>query len=184
MKKRKIPKIITSIYASNTLLLALTTSSIAKIGDIPKHYSQLDKDPKLLLQKQEEGEKVTVRSQGKNLIFTVAGKANRYCTVVYRTEDMKANEYVLLPDTKTNIGLSGTTTITVNMSNLLDKKVQLILLTSDRESFGLDTDIRGTSPFEVMMSSKEVREIRGLQRMTEKGAAVTMAASALSREKR
>jgi hypothetical protein len=176
-EKKKIPKIITSIYTSNVLLIALSTYSIGKVGDIPKDFSQEAKEPKLLFAKNEESEKVVVSGKNRQLYFTIAGKPGRHCAIVYRTEHMKKNDYRLIADKKTIIGKEGVVTVIIDMAQFLDQKVYFVVITSNKEAYAdskqfkemipLDqTDFRGTPPFEIFMSSKKISEIKELNGIT------------------
>jgi hypothetical protein len=173
MKKRKISRVITSIYTSNTLLLALATFSIDGIADLNKAWATGGigaSEPSKVLQRQEEFEKITVKSHNKNLLFLIAGKPGRHCAVAFKLGNMK--RYYIVTCTKTVIGPKGIATMMVDMSDILDRKVLFSVMTSESEN--LDKGLRAVRPFEIQMSSKQITEIRGLQGTTNKSVAASM----------
>ena len=173
MEKRKMPRVITSVYASNTLLLALATFSIDGIADLHKARATggiAPNEPSKVLQRQEESEKVTVKSHNRNLLFTVAGKPGRHCAVAFKLGNMK--RYYILTSTKTVIGPEGVATMMVDMSDILDRKALFSVMTSESEN--LDKGLRAVKPFEIQMSSKQISEIRGLQGTTNQSTAASL----------
>lgn len=179
MKRRKIPRVITSIYTSNTLLLALATFSIDGITDLHKACAAggiEPSEPSKVLQRQEEFEKVTVRSHNKNLLFTVAGKPGRHCAVAFKLGNMK--RYYILTSTKTVIGPEGVATMMVDMSDIVDRKALFSVMTSESEN--LDKGLRAVRPFEIQMSSKQITEIRDLQGTTNQSTAASLGSAGQS----
>ena len=90
---------------------------------------------------------------------------------------MKQDDWQPLPNTKAVIGGSGVIVIPVDMTSFLDKEVSFALLTSFTEPIdGRNPDLRGTAPFVIHMSSKQVSAIPEMQRLTGKGTAASFAA--------
>ncbi len=179
MEKRKMPRVITSIYTSNTLLLALATFSIDGMADLPKAWATGGigaSEPSKVFQKQEESEKITVKSHNKNLLFTVAGKPGRHCAVAFKLGNMK--RFYILTTTKTVIGPGGVATMAVDMSNILDRKALFTVMTSESEN--LEKGLRAVRPFEIQMSSKRITEVRDLQGTTSQSTAASLGSAGQS----
>ena len=162
--KRKTIKIITSASISNTLLLSLVTGPIQAATDTPK-AREAKPDRTTLMQKQEASEKVVVESRGKSLVFTVAGQPGRHCAVIAKSKGgNKQRDFIILNTTKTVIGPSGVAAMTVDMNAALDRKIQFSVVTSDTLAF--NTNLRGITPVEIQMSSKQLSDIQQISAVT------------------
>ena len=178
MGDKNIPRVITSIFTSNTVLFALTTSPVNAAIAGPSVQASVTPNAQSILHRQETSERVVVKSRGRNLDFTVAGAPGRMCAVAYRTADMKQDDWQPLPNTRALIGGTGLVVISLDMTPFLDREVSFILMTSFIEPFdGRNPDLRGTAPFVIHMSSKQVSAIREMQRPTQKGVAYVAAAA-------
>jgi hypothetical protein len=174
MRIRKPRKVVTSITASNAVLLALSTSPVSALGDMPKQVAARRADPAKLLQRRVDFERVVVKSVGRNLVFKISGKPGRHCAVVFKSGGANSTEWSLLKSTKTFIGPSGTATIEMDMKRNIDKTVQLYLFTADSAAF--DTGLLATEPLEVSLRRDAVPNIRERGRSTQ----ATIAASAMA----
>jgi hypothetical protein len=174
--KGKTIRVITTVSVANTLLFSMITSPI---------YASAIKEPqdmsgnKTLIQAHEASEKVVVESRSKSLVFTVAGYPGRHCAVIAKSRgrnDLK--DFKILDNTKTIIGPAGVATMTVDMKDALDRKIRFSVLTSSSPDF--KTDLRGTKPVEIQISSRqlsEIKQIRGTSSHASAAAACFAAAS-------
>jgi hypothetical protein len=172
MDRKKSRNVITSIYASNALILALTTSPVSALSDLPKRTAGEPVDPLALLEKKQDAERIVIKTAGPNLIFKVSGMPGRHCAVVYRSGEGRNAGWMLLSKTKSIIGPSGMATITVNMKRNVNRKVAFHLFTSDSASF--DSGLLATEAIEIQIKNGKLPEIKEIQR----GSAVAVASFA------
>ena len=179
MGKTNIPRVIISIFTSNTVLFALSTSPINEALAGPMVGASETPNPATALQRQDTSERVVVKSRGRNLDFTLVGPPGRLCAIGYHTADMKPDDWKAVPNTRALIGGTGIIVISLDMTSFMDKEVSFIVMTSFTEPFNPSAPgLRGTAPFVVHMSSKQVSAIPQMQRPTQTGAAAAVASRA------
>ena len=180
MAKKRHPRIIISLSTTNALLLTLTTSTVVGSAAGAVEPQQVPLDSKQVSQRQEDSEKVLIKSSATNLVFTVAGKVGRHCGVAYRTSTMAADTWRQAPGEKRVIGESGQAALTVSMDGLVESNVWFKVVTAADARFDLsDETLRATPVFVVRMTGKKLATAGALLGDTLPGMAASFASTAL-----
>jgi len=179
-KKKSAIRVVASVQTSNAILLALTTYSMGTSFDLPRDARCSAADPLSLIRRQEESEKVSLSNTGKTLNFMIAGKPGRHCAVVFRTSRMRETEHLFLAPTKAVLNEAGLATISIDMSKFLDRTYEFRVVTSDTKEF--KTDLRGTLPFQIRMSSRRPEKINEFKISTSDPAVAVAATASVAQE--
>ena len=180
MAKKRYPRVIISMSTTNALLLTLTTSTVAGAVAGAVEPRKVPLEPRPTSQRQEDSEKVLIKSAGLALTFTVAGKAGRHCGVAYRTSRMAPDIWQQAPGEKQVIDESGQTSLTVSMAGLVESDVWLKVVTAADARFDLsDETLRATPVFVVRMTGRKLETAGALLGDTRSGMAASFASTAL-----
>jgi hypothetical protein len=109
-------------------------------------------------QRGEGGEKVSVSGSGSRLRITIAGKPGRFCGVVWAPVDTP-ERYAPLKKTRGRIGREGRCVLETDTSGIPTGRVFLRVVTSSDADF--QTDLRGTKPFEIVLTSAGIERFLG-----------------------
>lgn len=180
MAKKRHPRVIISMSTTNALLLTLTTTAVGGSVVSAVEPQRIALGPEQTSQRQEDSERVLIKSSGTNLRFTVAGKAGRICGVAYRTSDMAPDTWKQAPGERGVIGESGQATLTVSLAGLAESDVWLKVVTATDERFDLsDETLRATPVFVVRVTGRRLMTAGALQGNTRSGVTASMAAAGL-----
>ncbi len=155
MDRRDFIRIVTSIYASNTLLMTLTTKAQANRIVIAGDEATLTagENTALLSSSQTtEPETVTISNQGKNLVVDITGKPGRWVLLLYKLADKKGVEHTFIHAID-RIRKTRVVSMAVDMSESLDVDIPFMVVSSGAKKF--DKNNLGTDWFNVCMSSTE-----------------------------
>jgi hypothetical protein len=155
MERRDFIRIVTSVYASNTLLATLTTSAQAKKlvmkGDKASFVESDETEPKRGMSTG-DSETVAVSNKGTNLILDISGRPRRFAVVLYKLIDKNGAEQTYIQKIA-RIRKPRVVSIAVNLTKGLDMEIPFMVVTSDAPTF--DVNNRGTDWFSVRISSAQ-----------------------------
>lgn len=155
MDRRDFMRIVTSVYASNTLLATMTTSAqVRKVvikGNLASVLEGGETGPKTDLTG-EDSEKVELSNNGANLVLDISGRPRRCVAVLYKLRDRKGVEHTFIHQIA-RIKKPKVVSIAVDMAQGLDTDIPFMVVTSNTPRFSSDN--RGTDWFTVRISSTQ-----------------------------
>ena len=149
MKRRNFLKVVTSVSASQALLMSLKTSAMdrrPKIdGDRVEWAEGAGADQAMF-----PPETVTVSNNGANLVVDVEGRPGRYCLLLYRLVNAKGKELIFIHK-DARIPRAGHLTFVVDMTGSLDADIPFMIVTSAKSTY--DAGNLGTDWFAIRINS-------------------------------